>query len=124
MYTFIAIFYISIVGIFVMIVLKRKEIKSGKPNLVSRIGKGTDHICSSIIASVHRSISYFNRHTFVALANWIAYHILFRVRNIYVNIKDRFISNPHGKKLIDAVRGRGEVKSHGASFYLRRISEK
>ena len=107
-----------------MILLKRHEVKTGIPSLVSRLGKGSDQFFHAVWASILKFISYFNRRTFVLIAQWIAYHVLFHTRKVYVEVKHRALSNPHGKKLIDAVRGKGEVKSHGASFYLRRISER
>jgi hypothetical protein len=88
------------------------------------MGKKTDHIFQSVFTSIRRYASYMNKHTFIAIAHWIAFHILMRIRNVYVEIKHRFISTPHGKRLIDAVRGRGEVTDHGVSFYLRRISDR
>ncbi|MEI8328001.1 MAG: hypothetical protein WCG02_02590 [Candidatus Taylorbacteria bacterium] len=124
MYTLISIFYISLIGAIGMLLMKRREIKGGKPSLISKLGRGTDHFFQTIFTAVKRFISYINKHTFIVLAQWMAFHVLKRVRNVYVAIKHRFITNPHGKKLIDAVRGRGEVKNHGASFYLRRISDK
>ena len=107
-----------------MPLLKRHEIKTGKATIVNRIGRGTDHIFQHIFTTTRKTISYINKKTFIALAHWIAYHVLFHIRKVYVDLKHHFISNPHGKKLIDAVRGRGDVKDHGASFYLRRISDK
>ena len=107
-----------------MPLLKRNEMKTGKANIISRLGRGTDHIFQHIFTTTRKMLSYLNRRTFVAVANLIAYHVLYWIRKIYVGIKHLFISNPHGKKLIDAVRGRGEVKDHGASFYLRRISDR
>ncbi len=124
MYTLIAIFYVSIVAIAGMILNKRYEVKTGKPTLVSAIGRGSDHIFAAAFVQVRKLVSYMNRKTFVALAQWVAFHLLLRTRKVYVEVKHRFISTPHGKKLIDAVRGRGEVNHHGASFYLRRISQK
>ena len=124
MYAIITIFYVSIIGMFVMLLLKSRELRSGKRNIVSRLGQGTDHVFGFFLGKAHKGFSYFNKKTFVLLANWIAFHVLLRIRNIYVDLKHKFISNPHGKKLIDAVRGRGEVRHHGASFYLRRISDK
>lgn len=124
MYTVISIFYASLLGIIVMLLLKRREARTGHPSLVSRLGRGTDHLFGGVFGSIGQVISYINKHTFIAIAHWMAYHVLYRIRNIYVHIKDRFITNPHGKKIIDAVRGRAEVKDHGASFYLRRISDK
>lgn len=107
-----------------MVVFKGQELKTGKPSLLSNLGRGTDHFFHNIFNIVGNILSSFNKHTFIAIAQWLAFHVLLRIRNVYVEIKDRFLSNPHGKKLIDAVRGRGEVTNHGASFYLRRISEK
>ncbi len=105
-----------------MILLKRREVMTGKPSIVSRIGSDTDHIFHAIFSAVGKALSYINKHTFAALAHLVAVFILKHVRNVYVHFKHRFISNPQGKKLIDAVRGRGEVTDHGASFYLRRIA--
>lgn len=124
MYTLITLFYISLLGIVMMVVLKRHEMKTGRATIISRLGAGSDRLFSAVFAAVRKGFSYLNRRTFIALAQWLAFHVLKRVRNVYVSVKDRFISTPHGKKLIDAVRGRGEVKDHGASFYLRRISNR
>lgn len=122
MYFLIAIFYVSLLGIISMLLWKRHEERTGKPTAVARLGRGADHKLQAIFASFKKSFSYLNRHTFIALAHWIAFHILLRVRTFYVELKHRFISHPQGRKMIDAVRGRGEVKDHGASFFLRRIS--
>ncbi len=124
MYSLITIFYISLIGSITMLLLKRHEVKTGRPTLVSRLGRGTDHIFQTVFSAIRRFVSYINKHTFIAIAHWIAFHMLKKTRNVYVEIKHRFISTPHGRKLIDAVRGRGEVKDHGASFYLRRIGER
>jgi preprotein translocase subunit SecG len=121
MYTLIAIFYTSLIAITGMIFLKRRESRTGKPSLISRLGRGSDHVFAATFASGRKFLSYLNRHTFVALAHWIVFHILKGARNVYVEIKHRVISTPQGKKMLDAVRGRGEVKKEGASFYLRRI---
>ncbi|MDB5238707.1 MAG: hypothetical protein JWO00_42 [Candidatus Parcubacteria bacterium] len=107
-----------------MILLKRREVMTGKPSIVSRIGSNTDHIFHALFTSVGKGFSYINKHTFIALAHLIAFYILKNIRHVYIELKHRFISNPQGKKLIDAVRGRGEVTDHGASFYLRRIAPK
>ncbi len=124
MYTTIITFYIAFLIVIAMILLKRHEVKSGHPTIISRLGRGSDHIFHAIFGTVGNAWSYVNKHTFVALAHWIAFHILLRIRKVYVEVKSRAIANPQGKKMLDAVRGRGEVKNHGASFYLRRISEK
>ncbi len=124
MYTLITIFYASLLGIVLMLLLKRREMKTGKPSVLSRLGRGTDDLFAGFFGAIRAAVSYVNKHTFIAIAHWVAYHVLLRIRNVYVEIKHRFLSNPHGKKVIDAVRGRGEVTDHGASFYLRRIGDK
>lgn len=105
-----------------MMLGKRREMASENKSVFARIGSPLDPHTAGFFARIKEFISYINKHTFVSLAHWIAYHILFRIRNVYVSIKHKTLENPQGKKLIDAVRGRGEVKDHGASFYLRRIS--
>ena len=122
MYTLITLFYLSLIGITGMLLLKRHEARTGKPTIVSRLGRGTDHVFHAAFDGVRKGASYLNRKTMIAFMHWVAYHILVRVRKIYVEMKSQALASPHGKKLIDAVRGKGEVKDHGASFYLRRIS--
>lgn len=122
MYTLISIFYVSLIGIVLMLLLKRKEAMTGHPSLVSRFGQRTDHIFSAVFSAVRRGLSYINKHTFIALAQWLAFHILVHVRRVYVEIKHWALNYSHSRKVIDMVRGKGEVKKHGASFYLRRIS--
>lgn len=123
MYTTITIFYISLVGIIVLILLKRREVATGRQSCISKFGERTDHIFSALFRAIRQGISYINKHTFIALAQWIAFHILVHVRKVYVEIKHLWLKNAHTKKVLDMVRGKGEVKNHGASFYLRRISE-
>lgn len=124
MYILIITFYTSFSGVILMLLLKMREAKTGKPTIVSRLGRGTDCFFHNIIEFVRKFFLYMNRHTFIALGHWIVFHTLLYVRKAYVNIKAAFISHPQGKKMIDAVRGRGEVRKEGASFYLRRIGEK
>ena len=124
MYTYITLFYISFLGIITMIWLKRYEIRTGRQTVASRFGNSIDQSLRSIFDAIRRSISYFNKKTFIAIIQIMAYHILLHIRQVYVEIKHRALLNPHGKKVIDAVRGRGEIRDHGASFYLRRISNK
>jgi preprotein translocase subunit SecG len=124
MYTLITLFYVSCIGIVGMLFLKHFEIKRGRTHALSRIYSWADGFFSATFATVQKSLSYLNRHTLVALTHWIAFHILVHIRRIYVDIKSWTLANPHGKKILDAVRGRGEIRNHGASFYLRRISDK
>ncbi len=122
MYTTITIFYISLAGIITMILLKRREVKTGEQSYVSKLGEGSDHIFAAFLIGIRRCISYINKHTFIALAQWIAFHVLVRVRKVYVEIKHLWLQNAHTKKVLDMVRGKGEIRKHGVSFYLRRIS--
>src|SRR3989344_1500721 len=87
MMTIIILFYISLLGMIYMIFLKSGEMNSGRRNILSRLGSGADHIFQSAFQSVGQGISYINKHTFIALAHWLAYHVLVRVRNVYVEIK-------------------------------------
>ena len=122
MYTLITIFYISLLAMIAMVAFKRHEVRTGVPSLVSKIGAGSDHVFQSVYSAIRHVLSYVNRRTFVALVQWLAFHVLKFFRTLYVEIKHRFISTHHGKKLIDAVRGRGELSDHGASFFLRNIA--
>ena len=124
MYTLIILFYIALIGMIGMVMFKRHELKTGRSTIISRLGKGTDHVFQAVYQSVSRTVSYVNKHTFIVVAQWIAYHILKHVRRVYVELKQRALDNPHSRKVIDAVRGRGEVTTHRPSFYLRRIADK
>jgi hypothetical protein len=107
-----------------MVVFKRHEVKTGKPSIFSRLGQGSDHIFAAFFGGIRKGISYINKHTFIALAQWMAFHILVHIRTLYVEIKHLWLKNTHTKKVLDMVRGKGEIKERvaGASFYLRRIA--
>ncbi len=122
MYILISIFYISLIGIISMIFIKRAEMKNGDLSLADKIESSVEVALSNIYAKIVAYSKLLNRQTFVALVQYLTFHVLLRIRNIYVDIKHRTLQNPHGRRMIDAVRGRGEIKNHGASFYLRRIS--
>lgn len=124
MYILIVTFYTSFLGSISMVLLKHRESKTGHPTILSRLGKGADYTFQGIFSKVRVFISYINRRTFIIIGQLIAFHVLLRIRGVYVEIKHRTLANPHGRKVLDAVRGRGEVKKHGASLYLRRISSR
>ena len=105
-----------------MVLLKRHEVKTGFPSIVSKVGAGSDHVFQAVYSTIRHGLSYLNRRTFIAVLQWLAFHVLKLFRTLYVEVKHRFISTTHGKKLIDAVRGRGELSDHGASFFLRHIA--
>ena len=106
-----------------MLLLKRRELATGHQGLISRFGRGTDHFFSAFFGAIRNGASYINRHTFIALAQWLAFHVLVHIRRVYVEIKHRALMNIHSKKVVDMVRGKGELKRHGASFYLKRLSD-
>lgn len=123
MYILVASFYISLLGIISMIVLKRFELRSANTNSSANVSSLEIRL-QNIYNSINRSLKMLNRKTFIALAQYITFHILYRIRKVYVELKHRALMNPHGKRMIDAIRGRGEINKHGASFYLRRISDR
>jgi hypothetical protein len=117
---------VSIVGIVGMLSVKVMELRSGKRSLLSRMGSGTDHLFTDIYHKITKFLSYFNRKTAIALAQWIAYHILAFLRRTYHKIHALAHLHPHTKKVIDMVHGRAEVgnSTRGApSAYLKRVSE-
>jgi hypothetical protein len=117
-------FYISLVGILGMIGLRSFEIRSGKRPWLSRLADNTDHLVHDFFGKVTRGISYINKKSAVALIQWIAYHILSWARKVYIWAHRKAHAHPPSKKVIDMVRGKGEVKKNGgASVYLKRISE-
>lgn len=124
MYILISTFYVSLIGIITMILLKRHEIDKNKTSLTSRFAKSLEHTLGQTFDRIQSIFRMLNKKTLIALVQFITFHVLYRIRKVYVEIKHRTLRNPHGKKMIDAVRGRGEVKNHGASFFLRRISDR
>jgi hypothetical protein len=122
MYTTIGMFYGSLILMALMVMLKAREVRTGHPTVTSKIFSGSDHFFSAIFTKFRTVISYANKHTFIAFVQWIAYHILRHIRTWYIELRERAHEYPHTRKVIDAVRGRGEVTKHGSSVYLKRIS--
>lgn len=122
---FVISFYISFAGILGMIGFKLLEIRSGKRSWISKITDSTNHIVHDSYDRIREILSYINKKSAVALIQWIAYHILSWARNIYLWIREKAHAHPPSKKVIDMVRGKGEIKKNGgSSFYLKQISEK
>jgi hypothetical protein len=107
-----------------MILIKRAEMKNGDLSIADKLESSVEIVLGKIYTKVSNYYKMLNRRTFIALAQFLTFHILLRIRNVYVELKHQTLQNPHGKRMIDAIRGRGEVKNHGASFYLRRISDR
>lgn len=123
--TSIISFYISFFGIIGMIVFKASEIKTGKMSFISRITDKNNHKVRELYLTLRKYISYINRRSALALIQWIAYHILTWARNAYIWAYKKAHAHAPSKKVIDMVRGRGEVnRNGGSSFYLKSISGK
>ncbi len=118
-------FYVSILGIIGMITFKASEIRSGKKSWIFRIADSKNHIIHNLFDTIKKQASYVNRKNAIALIQWIAYHILSWARETYIWAYKKAHAHPPSKKVIDMVRGKGEVrKKGGVSFYLKRISDK
>ncbi len=84
----------------------------------------SDRIIEEAYARVMKFISYFNKRSAIALVQWIAYHVLSWARSAYIWLHRKAHAHPPSKKVIDMVRGRGEIdRNGGASFYLKKIGE-
>jgi hypothetical protein len=116
-------FYISFFGIVGMIAFKLSEIKTGKRSFISRISDKNNHKVREYYRTFRRYVSYINRRSALALIQWIAYHILTWARNAYIWAYKKAHAHAPSKRVIDMVRGRGEVnRNGGSSFYLKSIS--
>jgi len=108
-------FFLALLGILGMV--------SFGQSLSKFTGK-TDRLIETVYSKIRLFISHINRHTAIALVQWIAYHVLSWIRSLYIRVHRKAHAHPHSKKVIDMVRGKGEVeKNGGASFYLKSIGE-
>lgn len=106
-----------------MITLKARRLKLDVRSQFSFVSEKVDHKIRDIFHDIRVFISYFNRKSAVALVQWIAYHVLSWARKVYMWGYDKAHAHPHSKKVIDMVRGRGDIENiGGASFYLKRIT--
>ena len=121
--TFVISFYISFAGIIGMLGLKVLENRSGKKSWITRIADKTNHTVHHVYDRLKLYISYINRKSAIALIQWIAYHILSWARETYIWAYRKAHAHAPSKKVIDMVRGKGEVnKNGGSSFYFKSIS--
>ncbi len=118
-------FYISYTAIIGMIVYKSTELNSGRKMFLSRWADKTNHKIHTVYNEIRRYISYINKRSALALVQWIAYHILSWARELYIWLHKKAHAHPPSKKVIDMVRGKGDIKRNrgGASLYLKRIGE-
>ena len=121
---FIISFYLSLIAIFSMIGLKAREMRSGNKLWISKVMDKTNDKVASAHINTKTFFSYFNRKSAVAFVQWIAYHVLSWARAVYIWLHGKAHAHPPSKKVLDMVRGRGEIKRNGgASFHLKRISK-
>ena len=121
--TSIISFYVSFLGILGMVWVKMAEIRSGNKSWISKLADKTNHKVRDYYYSIRKFISYINRKSALALVQWIAYHILTWARNAYIWAYKKAHAHAPSKKVIDMVRGRGEInRNGGSSFYLKSIS--
>ena len=100
------------------------EIRSGRKSWISRIADRTNHRVHDVFDWIKKSISYINRKSAIVLIEWIAYHILSGVRKVYIWAYNKVHAHPPSKRVIDMVRGKGEVnRNGGSSIFLKKISE-
>lgn len=119
----IILFYLSFMGIIGLFTTKALEMRSGKRSWISRFADRTNHIVHDYYAHFKTFVSYINRRTALALVQWIAYHILTYARNSYIWAYKKAYAHTPSKKVIDMVRGKGDIKRNtGSSFYLKSIS--
>jgi hypothetical protein len=117
------IFYTAIFGLVLMVYLKARRLKLDMRSRWSHLSERVDGKIRRGFAQVMTFLSYFNRKSAAALLEWSAYHALSRIRKAYLWIHQKAHAHPKSKKIIDMVRGKGEVENMGgASLYLKRIS--
>lgn len=117
-------FYVSLAGILGMLWFKAMEVRSGKTNWFLRVVNVMNHKVHDGYVWIVKQIRLINKRTAIALVEWIAYHILSWAREVYIWAHKRAHAHPSSKRVIDMVRGKGEVKKNGGvSFYLKSISE-
>ena len=82
-----------------MIVYKYFELRRGK-KFIERLYfvERADHAIHGVFAKARKFISYFNRHSALALIQWIAYHILSWIRFAYIAVRTKAHSHPSSKK--------------------------
>lgn len=107
-----------------MIWHKSYQLKTNRNGVFASLSNKNDHKVHAVYKTIKTYISYINKKSAIALIQWIAYHILSWARSAYIFLHRKAHAHPPSKKVIDMVRGKGDVpKNAGASFYLKRIVE-
>jgi hypothetical protein len=117
------IFFVALLGIVGMIFFKHRELTHSKSSPLSKLGENADEHIHGVYNKIKYFISHLNRRTAIAVVQWVAFHVLTWLRNIYIWLRNKAHSHPHAKKVIDMVSGRGDAhKNGGSSFYLKHIA--
>lgn len=117
-------FIVSSLGIIGMILMKLRELKTGKLSLLSRISERTNHSFRNAYRSVKTFFSYFTKRNAVLLARFLLVRTILFLRKIYLIVKNKIMSYETAQKLRDMINGKGVIKKKGAvSFFLQRIAE-
>ncbi len=117
------VFFVALLGIIVMLYLKARRLRLDTRSHFSFLSAKVDGKIRFSFAKVRKFFSYFNRKSAVALIEWIAYHMLSWIRSVYIWIQNKAHAHPPSKKVIDMVRGKGEIDTMGgASFYLKNLA--
>src|SRR3989344_9353131 len=117
-------FYATFLIMLSMVGFKAMEMHSGRKSFISKLSDNTNHIVHNAYDRIIKSISYINRKSAIALIEWIACHILSGARKVYIWAYNKAHAHPPSKRVIDMVRGKGEVnRNGGSSIFLKKISE-
>ena len=74
--TFIVAFYISIIGIVIMLVLKNRELSMGKQSVIARLGERTDSTFQATWIKVRYYFAHVNATNAIGSVQWLAFHFL------------------------------------------------
>src|SRR3989344_1831823 len=117
-------FFASFVGSIGMISVKYFELKTGKKLWFALLVQRHDNMVHKAYSGVRKFFSYFNKHNAILFIQWIIVSILSWIRSFYIWVRAKAHAHPPSKKVIDMVRGKGNIVNNGgASFYLKKISE-
>ena len=107
-----------------MLVLKNRELSMGKQSVIARLGERTDSTFQATWIKVRYYFAHVNATNAIGSVQWLAFHFLTLLKKMYIKLHEFAYGNPHSKKVIDMVKGRGVEHTRGAaSFFLKKISE-
>lgn len=118
----IAIFYGSLVAMFVMVSTKLYEVSRNKVIATTRVAQSIDHVFEGWYAKMRhffRYVSWQNAELFF----WWCVRGFFKSLHIsYKYVEKKASNDPRSRKIIDMVKGKHiPQRNGGASVYLKRI---